>query len=137
MKPLKNEKGGSLVEFVLIAWVLLLILFGIIEFGLILYNQAVITNASREGARYGIVSRAPRYSRADIIAYVSDKYSNRPITFGIREFNVDPQLPSSTPIFGQDLTVHVTWKYDFLLLPNFSDLSEILTLKAKTVMKYE
>lgn len=139
MNPLKNEKGSSLVEFVVIAWALFLILFGIIEFGLILYDQAVITNASREGARYGIVSRAPRYTRSEIIAYVSDKYSDRPITFGTREFIVDPQLPGPSPIFGQDLIVEVTWRYNFLLLPNFADgaLSDLLTLRARTVMKYE
>ncbi len=71
MNPLKNERGGSLIEFVLIAWVLFLILFGIMEFGLIMYNQAVITNASREGARYGIVSRTPRYTEEQIVTYVS------------------------------------------------------------------
>lgn len=139
MNPLKNEKGGSLIEFVLIAWVLFLVLFGIMEFGLILYNQAVITNASREGARYGIVSRTPRYSGDQIIAYVSQEYSDRPITFGTPDFRVIPQLPGPTPIFGQDLIVDVTWRYDFLLLPNFSSgvLSNLLTLRARTVMKYE
>jgi Flp pilus assembly protein TadG len=138
MNPLKNERGGSLIEFVLIAWVLFLILFGIMEFGLIMYNQAVITNASREGARYGIVSRLPRYTSDEIETYVSQKYSDRPITFGTREFIVTPQLPASTT-FGNDLTVNVTWRYDFLLLPNFSEgaLSDILTLTATTVMKYE
>jgi hypothetical protein len=138
MNPLKNERGGSLIEFVLIAWVLFLILFGIMEFGLIMYNQAVITNASREGARYGIVSRTPRYTSAEIVTYVSDEYSNRPVTFGTRDFRVIPQFPASL-IFGQDLTVEVTWQYDFLLLPNFSigALANLLTLRARTVMKYE
>ena len=32
-----------------------MLLFGIIEFGIILYDKAMITNASREGARAGIV----------------------------------------------------------------------------------
>ena len=139
MNPLKNEKGGSLIEFVLIAWVLFLILFGIIEFGLIMYNQAVITNASREGARYGIVSRAPRYSEEQIATYVENEYSSRPITFGTRLFVVTPTLPES-PIFGDDLAVEVTWDYNFLLLPNFTGvgvLSNPLTLRARTVMKYE
>jgi hypothetical protein len=138
MNSLKNEKGGSLIEFVLIAWVLFLILFGIMEFGLIMYNQAVITNASREGARYGIVSRTPRHSSPEIVTYVSQAYADRPITFGTRDFRVIPQLPAST-IFGQDLTVEVTWRYDFLLLPNFSSgaLADLLTLRASTVMKYE
>ena len=142
MNSLKNEKGGSLIEFTLISWVLFLVLFGIIEFGLIMYNQAVITNASREGARYGIVSRTPRYTRDQIIAHVNERYSDRPVTFGDRIFTVDPTLPGS-PIFGQDLTVEVTWQYDFLLLPNLSNrfssgaLAGFLTLRARTVMKYE
>ena len=138
MNPLKNDRGGCLIKFVLIALALFLILFGIMEFGLIMYNQAVITNASREGARYGIVSRAPRYTSAEIVAYVSQDYSDRPITFGTRDFRVIPQLPAST-IFGQDLIVDVTWQYDFLVLPNFSSgaLANLLTLRARTVMKYE
>jgi Flp pilus assembly protein TadG len=140
MNSLKNERGGSLIEFVLTAWVLFLVLFGIIEFGLILYNQAVITSASREGARYGIVSRSPRYTEPQIRAYVSQAYADKPITFGTRLFTVDPDLPEGTPIFGDDLTVEVTWEYDFLLLPNFTGvgvLSNPLTLRARTVMKYE
>jgi hypothetical protein len=139
MNPLKNEKGGSLIEFVLIAWVLFLVLFGIIEFGLIMFNQAVITNASREGARYGIVSRLPRYSEPEIRTYVENEYASRPITFGARVFQVDAPLPNASPSFGDDLTVDVTWNYDFLLLPNFSTrvLSNPLILRARTVMKYE
>ena len=138
MNSLKNERGGSLIEFVLIAPLLFLILFGIIEFGLIMYNQAVITNASREGARYGIVSRTPRYSEGEIRTYVENMYSDRPITFGDRVFIVDPDPPEN-PIFGDDLPVDVTWQYDFLLLPNFTigTLTNPLTLRARTVMKYE
>ncbi len=52
---IRSLRGASAVEFALIAPLLFLLLFGIIEFGLLLYNQAVITNASREGARKGVV----------------------------------------------------------------------------------
>ena len=41
-----------MVEFALVAPLLFVLLFGIIESCLILYDQAFITNASREGARY-------------------------------------------------------------------------------------
>lgn len=50
-----DEKGVSAVEFALLLPVLVLIIFVIIEGGLVLYNQQVITNASREGARVGIL----------------------------------------------------------------------------------
>ena len=53
-----SQKGASAVEFALILPILILILFGIIEFSVILYDKAMITNASREGARKGIVFRA-------------------------------------------------------------------------------
>ena len=56
----KDQNGLAAVELGLILPVLILIIFGIIELGLLLYNQQVITNASREGARAGIVARSPR-----------------------------------------------------------------------------
>ena len=52
----RSQSGVAAVEFALILPVLLLIVFGIINFGLYLYDKAVVTNASREGARAGIVS---------------------------------------------------------------------------------
>ncbi|RLB94544.1 MAG: hypothetical protein DRH76_09170, partial [Deltaproteobacteria bacterium] len=47
----RNDHGGALVEFAIVMPLLLLIVGGIIEFGLLYYNKQVITNASREGAR--------------------------------------------------------------------------------------
>jgi Flp pilus assembly protein TadG len=63
---LKREEGAAAIEFALLLPLLMLILFGIIEFGLVLYNQEVITNASREGARYGIVIGSPRPTTGQI-----------------------------------------------------------------------
>ena len=52
-----SQKGAAMVEFALILIpLLMLITFGIIEFGMFMYNQQVLTNASREGARAGIVA---------------------------------------------------------------------------------
>ena len=52
---IKNQNGVALVEFGLILPLLILLLFGITEFSLLLYNKQVITNAAREGARAGII----------------------------------------------------------------------------------
>jgi len=49
----RGESGVAAVEFALILPVLMLILFGILNYGILLYDQAVITNAAREGARWG------------------------------------------------------------------------------------
>ena len=57
---LKNQNGATAVEFAVILPLLLLLIFGIIEFGLLLFNRHVITNSVREAARAGIVVRIPR-----------------------------------------------------------------------------
>ena len=49
------EKGTSIVEFAVIFPLLFLLIFGIVEFGVLMYDKAILTNASREGARFGAV----------------------------------------------------------------------------------
>jgi Flp pilus assembly protein TadG len=47
----RDDEGASAVELALVMPVLLLILFGIIEFGLAFSRNIAITNAAHEGAR--------------------------------------------------------------------------------------
>ncbi len=47
----KNIRGQSLVETAIILPIIILIVMGIIEFGLLFNNYIIIANASREGAR--------------------------------------------------------------------------------------
>lgn len=138
MKPIDlNNRGASMVEFALVLPVLLLILFGIIEFGIIIYNQQVITNASREGARFGIVSVDPRKSDAEIQDVVTNYTGNHLISFGV---NNTPNIiiTRSGISFGDNLTVKVNYHFTFLVLPNFvSSLLNGFEQNAETVMKYE
>jgi len=55
VKVLKNEKGQAMVEFALILPVLLLLVMGIAEFGMMFNSYLSVQNATREGARIGIV----------------------------------------------------------------------------------
>jgi Flp pilus assembly protein TadG len=50
------SRGIAAVEFGLILPVLLLVLFGIVNFGLLFYDQSIITNAAREGARWASIN---------------------------------------------------------------------------------
>jgi hypothetical protein len=53
MRLVKGENGGTLTEFAIVSPFLFLLLFGIIEFGVLLHDRAIVINASREGARFG------------------------------------------------------------------------------------
>ena len=52
----KSDKGQTLVEFALVLPVLLAVVFGIIQFGIILNAYVSITHAAREGVRLAAVS---------------------------------------------------------------------------------
>ena len=137
MKKLLSEKGIVAIEFALVLPVLIMLVFGIVEFSLLLYDKQVITNASREGARRGIISQSPRVSDGEIISVINTYCSTYLISFGA----VSPPTISivrAGTSFGNNLTVTVAYTYNFLLLPNFvAGIAGGKNLNATTVMKME
>lgn len=51
-----DDSGASAVEFALVVPILLLLVFGIINFGIIFSQQLTLNNAVREGARRAVVN---------------------------------------------------------------------------------
>lgn len=54
----RRQSGQDVVEFALIAPIFVLLLLGIIEFGLVIYSYNTIALAARDGARAGVVPTA-------------------------------------------------------------------------------
>jgi Flp pilus assembly protein TadG len=54
----KNRRGAAVVEFAIVAPVFFLLVFGMIEYGRMVMVQQILTNASREGARFAVVQSA-------------------------------------------------------------------------------
>jgi Flp pilus assembly protein TadG len=143
-----SQKGAAMVEFAIVLPLLLLIVFGIIEFGIIFYDQQVITNASREGARYGIVSQTPRVTQAQIRQRVKDYCFNNLITFGsTNRTPVDADIDTTAKIAPgfpiDDLRVTVRWNYQFLVIQAIGSAffggspDTGIPLSATSLMKYE
>jgi Flp pilus assembly protein TadG len=56
MRPKRTrDSGAAAVEFVLVLPILIMLVFGIIEFGLYFAQQLSVSNAARQGARYAAV----------------------------------------------------------------------------------
>jgi Flp pilus assembly protein TadG len=133
-----KEKGAAMVEFAIVLPLLLTLIFGIIEFGLLLYNKAVITNASREGARAGIVfsdySNPISVSKAQtaVTKYISDNL----ISFGSDTPTV--AITGTCSSKGTDFIVTVGYDYTFLVVPNFIiSLADKIHLEGETIMRCE
>ncbi|WP_224279551.1 TadE/TadG family type IV pilus assembly protein [Nocardioides lacusdianchii] len=54
-KITRGERGASAVEFALVMPILLLMLVGIINFGLLFGQNLALSNAARQAARYAVV----------------------------------------------------------------------------------
>ncbi len=135
----KHQSGQSIVEFAFVLPLLLLVVFGIIEFGLVLFNKAVITNASREGARAGIVSQNPRVTDVEITNIVNTYCAGHLVTFSPNApVATISRGPGASPYTITDhITVMVDYDYGWLVIPNFTGLPNPVRLRATTVMRFE
>lgn len=59
MKLLRDERGAAMVEFALVVPLLLLLIFGIAEFGRAWNINQTLADAAREGARRAVVRDGP------------------------------------------------------------------------------
>jgi len=59
IRIIKNEKGANAVEFAIILPILIMLVFGIFQFGIAYNNYITITHAAREGARLAAVDLDP------------------------------------------------------------------------------
>lgn len=133
-----QQRGAAVVEFALILPILLGLLVGGIDASLALYDKAVITNASREGARAGIVARNPQLTDAQIRQVVTQYTQSALISLGT---NPDqPTVVIQKANLNGDPTLQVTVSYTFegiRLGSLFQSLGKPWVLQASTVMVYE
>jgi Flp pilus assembly protein TadG len=130
-----SQRGAAAAEFAILLPVLLTILFGIIEFGMIMYSREVVTNASREGARAGIVQGPPKRTEGEIIAIANNYLTNT----GINPGNVTFNVAGEGLVNPNTLTVTATYPYSFLIpwIPAIVGIPNPLTIQAQTVMRHE
>jgi len=129
---LRSETGASAVEFALLLPLLMMILFGVIEFGFALYRQSVLTNASREGARLVIFQSVPAITTGQINATI-DNYLT---VAGINPANVGRTILTAG-VTGTPVRVTLTLPYTFVVLPGLTSVAPSINLTAWTEMRHE
>jgi len=53
----RNERGATLVEFAIVGTIFLTSVFGVLEFGRLLFTHNALRDAARRGARYATVRK--------------------------------------------------------------------------------
>jgi hypothetical protein len=142
---MRNHKGAAMAELAITLPILLVVLFGIFEFGLIMYDKAVITNASREGARKGIVFRSDAdtgnydpYSVSDIQGVVNTYLDNGKRLIPPTAYSIDVSGScTETGLPRPTITVSVAYNYNFFILPRFITSLFPIHLVGETIMRCE
>ena len=133
-----QQRGAAVIEFALILPILMGLLVGGIDASLALYDKAVITNASREGARAGIVARNPPLTDAQIQHVVNQYAQSALVSLGANP--AQPTVTIQKGSLGGDPTLQVTVSYTFEgigLGSLFQSLGKPWVLQASTEMVYE
>ena len=161
-RGIRAEHGAVAVEFAIILPVLLVLVFGIIDFGQMWYYRHLMSDASREGARYGTrYQTVPGNTTKRLLpTALSPSISNYILKtaadndgkngFGLKSLlpphNNAEAVPTGVAatetdgsvLAGEDLTVTVTFTYNWLVLGNLvPGLGNSINLSVTTTMKCE
>lgn len=120
------ESGNAVVEFALVLPILLLVVFGITEFGRALMTVNVLTAAAREGARIAAVGA----DSTTVVTRVMDVLNAANVT----------AVANGITVAGPDANkaITVTVETDFQVLSaKVLPMQGIIRLRGSTVMRFE
>jgi Flp pilus assembly protein TadG len=124
----RGERGANLAEFAIGALFLVILLMGVADVGRALYDQMVITNAVREGARFAV--RYPLESVDAVRAKVRQEILNQDASLSCPTGNI--QVSQESDATGKAKRVRVTCTFT-TITPFFNSFD----LQAEAVMKVE
>lgn len=135
LKRFTRPRGVAIVEFALILPLIVTILLGMIDASLALYDKAVLTNASREAVRYGVVLRSTPASEQEIRTQALNYCEKNLVSFDSKS------TPSvQTYILSDPKRLKVVVSYPFSghsVGKIYTALAGPITISSSAVMSYE
>ena len=132
----RTQGGTSTVEAVVVLPLMLLLIFGIAEFGISFTRWNSLTNAVREGARVGVVFRSP-CDMGPVETLVKNTVSDFADSSGIDPAEITTDVNGACSGTGTQLTVTSEVPYDFLVLDALAGFAPNVKMSARTVMRNE
>ena len=110
-KSVNSERGAAAMEFALVLPLLAALVFGIVDFGRMLWFQEVLVNATRTGARQGILFNSGN-GQSEIETFVSQALTNGGLPAGGLSVTVTGVGTGQ----GNPLTVTSTIPWQFMII---------------------
>jgi Flp pilus assembly protein TadG len=109
----RREQGQTMAEFTLVLPVLAILLFGVIQFGIVFNHYLAVTDAVRAGARQAAVARFLPAAEREAKVEEKVRASAENLDQDILEVSVEPSDDWEP---GSDVTVTATYEYSINLL---------------------
>ena len=132
----RRQAGTSVVEMALVLPLLLLLVFGIGDFGIAYTQWNSLTNAVREGARVGVVFQTP-CDPATVTTTIENTVSNFAASSGLNGAGIVTTVTNPCAGTGSQLTVRSTFPYNYIAMAALAGLAPTINLTAQTVMRNE
>lgn len=132
----RSQAGTTIVEATIVFPLMLLLVFGIGEFGISYTRWNSLTNAVREGARVGVVFRSP-CDVGPVTTLIETTVANFANSSGIDTASLTTTVTGVCTGTGTQLTVNATVPYDYIALDALAGLAPSTNLTARTVMRNE
>ncbi|KXS40676.1 MAG: TadE family protein [Candidatus Frackibacter sp. T328-2] len=127
---LRQKRGQALVELALVLPVILLILFGIVEFGRVFHAYLVITNAAREGAREGAISNSDSQIQSTVETAVDP-------SLDLNNLNINISPSQANRSRGDSVKVEVKYNVDLFTPVVTQLLPDPFPISSASVMRIE
>jgi Flp pilus assembly protein TadG len=130
-----SESGAELVEFALTFPLLLFVVLGILDFGMMFQQYEVLTNAAREGARIAVLPDYQTNLQGNVNTRVTD-YINASFLSGGGSVTIKPVTTANVSIGGNcmtTVTVTVTYPHPYLFLGGIANYFGASSLTSKTL----
>jgi Flp pilus assembly protein TadG len=140
---MRADRGQSLVEFALLAPILILLIFALFDLGRAVYAWNAVSNAAREGARIAIVDQGPASGGVSLAA---QEAANQATSLGLdpadaNQVRVQYQRPDltgacPTPAIGCIAQVRVQYQFR-ALTPVVGNIVGPIVLSSTTELSVE
>jgi Flp pilus assembly protein TadG len=128
-QPSRRGRGQGLVEFALVIPILLLVIFGIIDFGRAVYAYSTIGNAARTAGRVAIVSQTQSSIKTAAI--------NQAVALGTQPSDVEITYScGSSYAIGCIASVNVTYKFH-AITPVIGQIWQTINMSSTTQLPIE
>lgn len=130
---MRSQTGQSIVEFVLVLPFLLVLLFGIVDFGIAINHSSDLNQVAADTARRLAVNSNSAFDpKAHVLASAEKAVSDNPT------LSVDVSLPNGTaPGADHAVCVKITMKRGIQVVPGFEGIGPTLDLSGKAAMRLE